>query len=73
MTMGFRPLCNWPRGLQPRAAWRENERDRERASSRGGGELPARTIMRGSVPFVYFNSSLLVLLIFLIFLLFSLF
>ena len=39
----------------------------ERVSSRGGGELPAKTIMRGSVRFVYSNCSLLVLLIFLTF------
>ena len=38
-----------------------------------GRKLPDRTIVRGSVHSVYFNSSLLVLLIFLTFLLSSLF
>ena len=47
-------------------------RERERGAV-SSGELPHRTIMRGSVYFVYFNSSLLVLLIFLTFLLSSLF
>ena len=44
-----------------------NRGGRERVRSRGGGELPAKTIMRGSVFLVYSNSSSLVLLILLTF------
>ena len=51
---------------------RERERERERGAV-SSGELPDRTIGRGSVPFVYFNSSLLVFLVFLTFLLSSFF